>query len=318
MKIKIDEISFHFGSQQENLKNLKQLNPSWDTDKIYKATGIDTRYCSSENETALDLAIKATTKLKSNYKEIDLLIFVTQSPDYILPTTACIAQEKLSLKRSIAAFDINLGCSGFIYALSVAASLINSNQAKKALLLCADTYTKYISINDRTSRPLFSDAGASILISKSNSSSKVGPFIYGTDGSGKNNLILRNSGTQIDTERPSKDFFMNGAEVLMFTMQNIPKGVNQLLNQVSLKISDIDFFLFHQASKVVMQNISRKLNIDHDKFLTNYDKYGNTVSCTIPILLKEKIDAGIIKRGNKLMLFGFGVGYSYGGCIIEY
>jgi 3-oxoacyl-[acyl-carrier-protein] synthase-3 len=194
---------------------------------------------------------------------------------------------------------------------------MESNQCSKAMILCGDTYTKYISINDRTSRPLFSDAGSATIVTKSKNDHKIGPFIYGTDGSGADNLIVRNSASKRESKQ-TKDLYMNGAEVLLFTMANVPKGVNQLLDKASISFEDIDYFLFHQASKVVMNNISRKLNIDEKKFLTNYQVHGNTVSCTIPILLKQKIDAGIVNRGDKLMLFGFGVGYSYGACLIDY
>jgi 3-oxoacyl-[acyl-carrier-protein] synthase III len=317
MKVKFEEISYHFGSKQENLALLKSVNPDWDIDKILSTTGINNRYCSGDTETALDLAVEAGNKLNGQLDDIDLLIFVTQSPDYILPTTACIAQDRLGLSKHIAAFDINLGCSGYVYALSVVGSLMETNQASRALILCADTYTKYISIHDRTSRPLFSDAGSATIITKSEGNINLGPFIYGTDGSGADSLVVRNSASKIESDKTS-DFYMNGAEVLLFTMSSVPRGVRQLLDKASMSIDDVDYFLFHQASKVVMSNIATKLNLDDKKFLTNYQDHGNTVSCTIPILLKQKIDAGIVKRGDKLMMFGFGVGLSYGACLIDY
>ena len=317
MRVKIEEISYEFGSNSENLDLLKISNPDWDIEKILNTTGINNRHCSTDDETALDLAVEAAKKLEMQMDDVDLLLFVTQSPEYILPTTACIAQDRLGLNKNIAAFDINLGCSGYVYALSVVGSMMESNQCSKALILCGDTYTKYISINDRTSRPLFSDAGSATLVTKSKNDNKIGPFIYGTDGSGADNLIVRNSASKRESTK-TKDLYMNGAEVLLFTMANVPNGVNQLLNKASISLEDIDYFLFHQASKVVMNNITRKLNIDEKKFLTNYQEHGNTVSCTIPILLKQKIDEGIVNRGNKLMLFGFGVGYSYGACVIDY
>lgn len=317
MRVKIEEISYVFGSEEEDLKSLKTLNPEWDIEKIQNTTGINHRYCSTSSETALDLAINSAKNLSNSLDDVDLLVFVTQSPDYMLPTNACIAQDRLKLSKSIAAFDINLGCSGYVYALSVVGSLMESNQSSKALILCGDTYTKYISKNDRTSRPLFSDAGSASIICKSNDGSNIGPFIYGTDGSGADNLIVKNSASKVEPDA-SKDFYMNGAEVLLFTMGNVPKGTEQLLEKASLSIDSVDYFLFNQASKVVMDNIVRKLNLDKKKFLTNYHDYGNTVSCTIPILLKQNIDNGTVNRGDKLMMFGFGVGYSYGACLIEY
>ena len=317
MKVKIEEISYAFGSNSENLDLLKITNPDWDIEKILNTTGINNRHCSSEDETALDLAVEAAKKLEIQMDDVDLLLFVTQSPEYILPTTACLAQDRLGLNKNIAAFDINLGCSGYVYALSVVGSMMESNQCSKALILCGDTYTKYISINDRTSRPLFSDAGSATIVTNSKKDNKIGPFIYGTDGSGADNLIVRNSASKRENKK-TKELYMNGAEVLLFTMSSVPNGVNQLLNKASISLEDIDYFLFHQASKVVMNNIIRKLNVDKKRFLTNYHEHGNTVSCTIPILLKQKIDSGIVNRGDKLMLFGFGVGYSYGACLIDY
>ena len=234
----------------------------------------------------------------------------------MLPTSACIAQDKLGLNRNIAAFDINLGCSGFIYALSVAKGILSDIDKTKILLLCGDTYTKFINKNDRTCRPIFSDAGSAVLLSKS-ATKKTGPFNFGTDGRGFDKLIVRNRASKIED---SYDNFihMNGAEVLLFTMANVPKGVKALLEKANLKPKDIDYFLFHQASAVVLDNIQRKLNIPEEKFPRNNKYIGNTVSATVPILIKDLEDAGKLKKGHKLLLFGFGVGYSYGGWIVEY
>lgn len=317
MKVKIEEIAFEFGSISEDLLELKKFNPDWDINKIHNTTGIDNRHISVDTQTALDLAVNAAKKLTTDISNVDLILFVTQSPEYILPTTACIAQDRLGLSKQAAAFDINLGCSGYVYALSVAGSLMESNQAKKTLILCADTYTKYISKNDRTNRPLFSDAGSATIIVSSDNKNTIGPFIYGTDGAGACNLIVRNSASKLEKEH-NNNLYMNGGEVLMFTMSNVPKGTNKLLEKASLEMKDIDYFLFHQASKVVMDNIKSKLDIEDKKFLTNYHDHGNTVSCTIPILMKQKHDDGTIKRGDRLVMFGFGVGYSYGACIVEY
>ena len=317
MRIKIDEIAYEFGSEKEDLSVLKQDNPEWDIDKIFNTVGVNNRHCSSDDETALDLAISAAKKLTNNLNDVDLLLFVTQSPDFILPTTACIAQERLSLSKNVAAFDINLGCSGYVYALSVVGSMMESNQAQKALILCGDTYTKYIAKDDRTNRPLFSDAGSATIISISDDKNSIGPFLYGTDGSGAENLIVRNSASKIENDK-SNNLYMNGGEVLLFTMSNVPKGTKKLLKNANISIDEIDYFLFHQASKVVMDNIKKKLGLSEERFLTNFQDHGNTVSCTIPILLKENIESGVINRGNKLMMFGFGVGYSYGACILEY
>ena len=316
MNIGVDSISYQLASKKETLTNLKKDNPDWDLELISSKTGVETRYISKKNETALSLCISAANKLDFDPHEIGACIFVSQSPDYMLPTSACIAQEKLKLDTDVAAFDINLGCSGFIYGLSVAKGVLSDIEKSKALLLCGDTYSKFINKNDRTCRPVFSDAGSAILLSKSDDKN-TGPFSFGTDGKGYDKLIVRNRASKLESDFDNY-IHMNGAEVLMFTMKNVPSGVSKLLKKANLKLEDIDYFLFHQASTVVLDNIQRKLNIPQEKFPRNIKDKGNTVSATIPILMKDLEEQGKLKKGHKLLLFGFGVGYSYGGCILDY
>jgi 3-oxoacyl-[acyl-carrier-protein] synthase-3 len=317
VKISIDEISYQLGSKTENISDLIFDNPSWDQEKIMSTTGVEDRFVSDKNESALSLGVLAAKKIdKEILKEIDLCIFVSQSPEYALPTTACIIQDRLNLNKNCAAFDINLGCSGFPYALSVVSSMLENHICSKALIICSDTYTKYIKKDNRACRPLFSDAAAAIIVSKSKDS-KIGPFILGTDGSGAENLIVRNSASNIENG-VEKTLYMNGAEVLLFTMSNVPKGIRKLVKDAELDIEDIDMFFLHQASKVVMSNIQRILKVPDNKFPTNYEKHGNTVSATIPILMAQEAEKGNLQRGMTILLFGFGVGYSYGGCIVEY
>ena len=316
MNISIDAISYQLASKKETLADLKNDNPEWDLDLISSKTGVETRYISNADETALSLCIDAAKKLDFDPNDIGACIFVSQSPDYMLPTSACIAQNELGLDTDVAAFDINLGCSGFIYALSVAKGILSEIEKSKVLLLCGDTYSKFIQKNDRTCRPIFSDAGSAILLSKS-VSKNIGPFNFGTDGRGYDKLIVRNRAAKVESE--FDDYIhMNGAEVLLFTMANVPSGVKSLLKKANLAIEDIDHFLFHQASAVVLDNIQRKLDIADEKLPRNHRDIGNTVSATIPILMKDIEEQGRLKKGQKLLLFGFGVGYSYGGCILEY
>jgi 3-oxoacyl-[acyl-carrier-protein] synthase-3 len=316
MSIYIDSIDYQLASKKETFADLKRDNPKWDLDLIVSKTGVETRYVSKTNETALSLCITAAKKLDFNSHDIGACIFVSQSPDYILPTSACIAQEELGLDRDVAAFDINLGCSGFIYGLSIAKGVLSDIEKSKALLLCGDTYSKYINKNDRTCRPIFSDAGSAILLSKSENKNNF-TFNFGTDGRGYDKLIVRNRASKIESKFDDC-LHMNGADVLLFTMSNVPSGVNALLKKANLDSEDIDYFLFHQASAVVLDDIQRKLNIPDAKFPRNNKHLGNTVSATIPILMKDLEDQGKLKKGQKLLLFGFGVGYSYGGCIFEY
>jgi len=316
MNISVDSIDYQLASKKETLEDLRRENPEWDVNAIFSKTGVETRYICSSDETALSLCIAAAKKLDFDPRDIGACIFVSQSPDYMLPTSACIAQQELGIDTDVAAFDINLGCSGFIYALSVAKGILSDVEKSRALLLCGDTYSKLIHKNDRTCRPIFGDAGSAILLSKSDVKQSA-PFSFGTDGRGFDKLIVRNRASK--REGGFDDFLhMNGAEVLMFTMATVPKGVKGLLKAAGLDFEEIDHFIFHQASAVVLDNLQRKLKIPDEKLPRNNKNIGNTVSATIPILMKDLEDEGKLQRGQKLLLFGFGVGYSYGGCIIEY
>jgi 3-oxoacyl-[acyl-carrier-protein] synthase-3 len=250
-------------------------------------------------------------------EEIDFLILVTQSSDYVLPTSACIIQDRLGLKKSCLSFDINMGCSGYIYGLMVAASMIEVGVVKKGFLICSETYSKYIDKNNRTCRPLFGDgAAATLLIACTDD--KFGPFDLGTDGSGYSNLIVPASGARKADKDIEPRLFMDGASVFMFTMDMVPKSVNSLCEKARIAISDIDLFIFHQASRVVLENIVRRLGLDQQKVFVNNCEIGNTVSASIPIALKDAQSQNRLKRGNKVMLVGFGVGYSWGSCLINW
>jgi len=213
------------------------------------------------------------------------------------------------------AFDINLGCSGFIYALSIIGGLISAGVARNALLICADTYSKYIDKNDRTCRPIFSDGAAAIWLSQSDEES-IGPFDFGTDGAGFEDLIVKKnlSNNQAITDK----LFMNGSEVFLFTMDAVPSSVNKLLIKAGISLNDIDFFVFHQASKLVIDNLIRKLEINPDKVFINYENIGNTVSASIPIALSDMHKNKKLKKGNLVMLVGFGVGLSWGSTLIRW
>jgi len=321
MKVKIKDITYFFPKSHESNEDLKQDNPDWDMDKITAKTGVTKRFISDSNQTALDLGVSAAKLMLEGSekltKEIDLLILVTQSPDYILPTSACIIQQKLNLPNNCMAFDINLGCSGFVYGLSVAGSLIESKVASKALIICADSYTKYIENDDRTNRPIFSDAGAATLLVKSELDN-IGSFVTGTDGSGYESLIVRQGGARDLNPSSNKILEMNGSEVFLFTMKRIPATVKELLLKEKTSIDEIDLFIFHQASKLVIDNLTRLLNLNPAKVYRNYEKKGNTVSATIPIALKDASDEGLLHQNSKVMIIGFGVGLSWGATILNW
>jgi len=310
------KINYYLPKNIENLKTLKSDNPEWDEERIYSKTGIDNRYISNDNQTALDLAMEASKNFDTS--NIDLLIFISQSPDYFLPSTSCILQDKLNLNTNIMSFDINMGCSGFIYGLSVASSLLKSGVANKALIVCSDTYSKFISKNDRTCRPIFSDGAALTILDKSDCDF-VGPFVFGTDGSGYKDLIVETGGARKKENKANfNKIFMDGNKVFMFTINTVPKLVNELLKKSKLQIDQIDLFIFHQASKFVIDNLIKKLSLDEDKVFNNYHKIGNTVSASIPIAIKDAVNKDQLKKGNNVMLIGFGVGLSWGGSILKW
>lgn len=321
MKVSIQEIEYYLPEKIENLQIMKKEHPDWDTDSIYSKSGIDNRHISSENETVVDMAVLAAEKLsiiERSKEDVNLVILITQTPDYLLPTSACIIQDRLGLKTSTAAFDINLGCSGFIYGLSVAGSLITAGTVTKGLLICSENYTKHIDKSDRTCRPIFSDGAAAIMISSCGDNDALGPFEFGTDGEGYKDLIVSAACIPDISDLKPGRLFMNGSKVFMFSMDAVPKCVNNLLKKAGMHADDIDLFVFHQASKLVMDNIIRRLDLPEEKVFINYNEIGNTVSASIPIALKHAQNRKLLKNGQKIMLVGFGVGYSWGGCILKW
>lgn len=319
MNSKITHIEYYLPEQVVTNKDLARDNPDWNFELIEPKTGILMRHTAKKNESASDLAVCAAERLFENHgidrNSIDTLLFCTQSPDYILPTTACVIQERLKLPNSIAAFDFNLGCSGYIYGLAIASSMINAGISNKVLFLCAETYSKYIYPNDRTSRTVFGDGGAATLIETSVTPGMIGPFVLGTDGKGKDKIIVC---PEADAGEEKQHLHIDGAGVFMFTMSKVPVCVKGLLVKAEKEISDIDFFVFHQASKVVIDNIVRILSLDETKVFRGYEKVGNTVSASIPIALKQAQQEGHIKKGDLIMLVGFGVGYSWGANLIRW
>lgn len=304
--------------------------PEWTVEKVASKIGISERHIAYKNETAGDLALKAAEKLfeenKLNCSEIDFLLLCTQSPDYFLPTTACILQEKLGLPTSCGAIDFNLGCSGFIYGLSLAKGLICAGIAKNVLFLTAETYSKYIHPKDKGNRTIFGDAATATLIS-TEGFAEILNFSLGTDGNGANNLIVKSGALRCrnkvndlifdEAGNPvsSDHLFMNGSEIFNFTLEKVPQLVVKTLEVNNLTKDQIDLFVFHQANQYMLNFLRKKIKIEESKFYYCLEKFGNTVSSTIPIALKEAKQENYLK-GNALIA-GFGVGYSWGGTILR-
>jgi 3-oxoacyl-[acyl-carrier-protein] synthase-3 len=315
---------------------LEEEFPEWNTKTIYEKTGISERGVTSAEECASDLGVAAVNRLFDNRvcqpQEIDFLLFCTQSPDYFLPTTACLMQDRLNLPVSCGALDFNLGCSGFVYGLSLAKGLIETGTSKNILLVTGETYTKFIHPTDRSVRTIFGDGASATLISSvQTDKSLIGPFVFGTDGKGGKNLIvpaggLRNPLTpenSIEQEqkdgvfRSEKNLFMNGPKILSFTLKKIPALVCELFEKSGLKMNDVDHFVFHQANKFMLERLRDKLKIPEEKFCINMKNYANTVSSTIPMAIEMALQQKEIQSGDKVMIAGFGVGYSWAGAMIE-
>ena len=305
----------------------------WTAEKILTKTGIESRHIASNEECASDLAEKAALKLFNTGlvtpKDIDFILLATQSPDFKLPTTACILQDRLEIPKTSGALDYTLGCSAFIYGLALAKSLITTGIAKNILLLTAETYSKYIHPLDKSNRTIFGDAGAATLISDGGHS--IGDFDLGTDGSGKDVLIVPAGGSRLPSSietakefeennlvRSKNHLYMDGAEVFNFTIRITPMSIKKVLEKNNLVFKDIDLFVFHQANKFMLDFLRKKIKIPEDKFYVNMRDIGNTVSATIPIALRRAEEEGRLKRGYKVLLIGFGVGLSWGSTIIEW
>ncbi|WP_288260234.1 3-oxoacyl-ACP synthase III family protein [uncultured Prochlorococcus sp.] len=283
---------------------------NWTPEKIFEKTGIKLRHFADENENVSDMGFFAAKKLleKTNFnkEKIDMLILVTQSQDQCLPSTSCMIHEKLELSSQCGNFDINQGCSGYIYGLSIAKSLIASGEFKNVLLITGDTYSKLINQNESSVATLFGDGATATLIVPDYPGKKgIGPSYFGTDSSKKDYLICNYLGLKKPTKN-QKPLMMNGPGILNFTLSILPKELNIYLKQNNLLIEEFDLVLFHQANKFILKSLYKKIGIE-DKGIISLENTGNTVSSSIPMVLET-----IIQDNKKnVLLAGFGVGLSW-------
>lgn len=333
MKAFIKGISYYLPERVVSNEDLVKEFPEWSVDKVAQKVGVDSRHLAAAGETAGDMAEKAARKLFEEYhidpKTIDFLLLCTQSPDYFLPSTACILQDKLGIPTSAGAFDYNLGCSGCIYGMAMAKGLISAGIAKNVLLLTAETYNKYLHPSDKSNRSIFGDGAAACLIS-TDGFAEIGEFSLGTDGSGANNLIVK-TGASRQREATGKyvedeeghlwydDYlYMNGGNVFNFTLEVVPAMMKDIMEKNSIEKDDIDYYVFHQANRFMLNTIRKVCLLPKEKFYVNLATTGNTVSSTVFIGLKDCIEKGTIKTGDKVMITGFGVGLSWGGTMLQF
>lgn len=309
-------------------------DPKWSAAKILKKTGIGSRFV-AKDELVSDLAAAAGEKLFAEHgidrENIDFLLLCTQSPDYFLPTTACLVQDRLGLSKSIGALDFNLGCSGFVYGLALAKGLLASGEAGSILLIMSETYSRHIHPMDKSTRTIFGDGAAAALLAEEDIPA-IGRFVLGTDGSGARQLIVEAGGMALprspDTAKPEEDpagnirsrdnLYMNGPEIFSFTLRAVPDLVSAALEKNRLSPEDIDLYVFHQASSFILKTLRSKLDIPEDRFYIDIEEFGNTVSATIPIALRRAVDKGLIREGTKVLIAGFGVGYSWGATVLRF
>ena len=329
----IKAISYYLPEKVVTNEELVKEFPEWSVDKVAQKVGVDSRHIAAKDETAGDMAEKAARKLFEEYgispSEIDFLMLCTQSPDYFLPSTACILQDRLGIPTSAGAFDYNLGCSGCIYGMAMAKGLIAAGIAKNILLLTAETYNKYLHLSDKSNRSIFGDGAAACLIS-TEGFAEIGEFVLGTDGSGANNLIVKTGAARQKTAtgKSTEDdeghmwhddyLYMNGGAIFNFTLDAVPAMMAQILERNKMQKDDVDYYVFHQANKFMLNTIRKICVLPKDKFYVNLNETGNTVSSTVLIGLKDCMEKGIIKSGEEVMVTGFGVGLSWGGTILKF
>lgn len=296
--------------------------------KISDSTGVVRRYISPEGMCTSDLCFSAAERLFEATgwarDSVDVVIFVSQTPDYFLPATACTLQARLGLSKQCAAFDVNLGCSGYVYGIWIAANLVAAGGAKRALLLVGDTCNKKISPQDRSVCLLFGDAGTATFIEKGDADSTMS-FVLGTDGTGRDNLVIpagafrvphsASTGIRLEKEgnnlRSDEDLYMNGAEIFTFTLREVPPLIKAVLGESGWSMEEVDSYVFHQANKFMLDFLTKKMKLPKDRVPVVLEKYGNTSSASIPVALTEALSPRLGKEALRLVLAGFGVGYSW-------
>lgn len=335
-KAAIKAIASYLPEKELTNEQLAREFGDYSAEKILDKTGIAVRHVSAADECASDLGVVAAQHLFESGAclpdDIDFLLFCTQSPDYFLPTTACTMQSRLGLRTDCGAIDFNQGCSGFVYGLALAKSLIETGTAKNILLITADTYTKFINAKDKSVRTLFGDGAAATLVCAVEAEKDlIGPFVFGTDGRGAGDLIVPAGGMRrpVDEEatiekedeqgnlRSACNLYMNGGAIFNFTLQTVPKALEQLMEKSGLELEEVDYFIPHQANKFMLDRLRMKMKIPAEKFFCDMKATGNTVSSTIPIALETSKKQELIKSGDKIALVGFGVGLSWAATMIE-
>jgi len=322
----IGPIACYLPEKRETVDDLCLEFPNWPMDAVYEKTGVFARHIAGEEETASDMGVTACEALFKRHDidpaSIDFLLLCTQTPDYPLPTTACLVQDRLKLPIRCGALDFNLGCSGYVYGLAMADGLIRGGMAERVLLVTSETYSKYIDHADRSLRTIFGDGAAATLVEAADEPS-VGPFVFGTDGSGGDLLFVDQGGARLPSQalKPTKrkrwksSLYMDGPEIAKFVLETVPPLVRDLLEKSNLSDEHVDCYLMHQATSHLLNHLRGRMEIDPERMPCNLHDYGNTVSSTIPFLINDLRISGRLRPGARTVMTGFGVGLSWAGCI---
>lgn len=296
-----------------------------------KTTGIRERRVAPASMTCSDLCYEAASDIIKRYgNDIDALIFVTQSPDYYLPASAVILQERLGISKNCIAFDINLGCSGYVYGLSVASGLLQGGYLKKILLLAGDKSTLSTHYDDKSAYPLFGDAGTATLL-EYDAEGDPWHFNLQSDGSGKNAIIIEHghsrhpydeSSDAIEevepgVKRTKKNLALNGIDIFNFALREVAPNINTLYEWSGADKENTDYVVFHQANRLINESVRKKLKMPAEKVPYSIDVYGNTSSASIPLTICHALKEQVAGSPKNMLLSGFGVGYSWGSVLLD-
>jgi 3-oxoacyl-[acyl-carrier-protein] synthase-3 len=303
--------------------------------RFKRDVGINTRHITEKEECASDLCEHAAKSLLSQLgydpSTIDALILVTQTPDYFQPPTSCVLHGRLGLSKNCSAFDVNLGCSGYVYGLWLSSMMIACGSCKRVLLLAGDTISRCVSPLDRAVAPLFGDAGTATILERTSNEQTI-TFCMHTDGKGYKHLIVpagafRNRPSEKTAQitkreqgnkRSEEHLYMNGAEIFTFSIREVPPLINEVLKASAWEKEEVDYFMLHQATTFIIKNIARRLKVPLEKVPYDvFEKYGNQSSASIPAAICEDLSSIVMDKPLKVVLAGFGVGLSWAACTLS-
>ena len=291
--------------------------------KFINMTGIKARHIALDEQCASDLcyvsAKKLLEKLKWEPSTIDALILITQTPDYAVPATACVLQHRLGLSEDCIAFDVNLGCSAYVYGVWLAATMISTQNLNRVLLLVGDTSNFGINPNDSATAMVFGDGGTTTALEKSPGKSLK--YFLKTKGSGFKSIIVpaghARSRSRTNAEASEYELSMNGSEIFHFSITDVPRTINSFMSQYNIDKNDVDMYVFHQANLFILKHLAKKLNIPMEKLAVSIDRYGNTSGESIPLTLVDALGTEESNETMRLLMCGFGIGLSWGGIYLE-